>query len=244
MHAVLFFAFFQAAPPTEFPLRAECSNDAAVITSVGRAEPINIVSSLAGDGPTCYHVRLDRGSKSVVGYIIGAEHPSILAFERERAILQARESVPVPAAQTAPPIEEPVHPAYFDNFSGVDAAGNPISLARMKGKVFLVTFWSPAVKRSRQDLASLGDLVGEYGARGLTAIGIAMDSNASRISGVLDDTPVTWPQFPDRIGLAAKYGVDRNSATTFVLDESHRIIAVSPRRDELAKIVRTHLEAK
>ena len=78
---------------------------------------------------------------------------------------------------------------------------------------------------------------------GLAAVGISMDSNASRIGEALDDRTPNWPQIPDRTGLAAQYHVNPKSGETFVLDANHRVVAAGPMGPEIEKAVRQLLAA-
>jgi hypothetical protein len=125
----------------------------------------------------------------------------------------------------------------FDNFSGIDAAGNQFNFSNVAGKVILVTFWPPQSKAARRELMILAGLGDDHKRQGLTGIGISMNANSARTLGALDDTGMDWPQIPDRMGLARKYNVDPNAVTTLVLDSSHRIVASGLRGAELEKKV-------
>jgi peroxiredoxin len=97
--------------------------------------------------------------------------------------------------------------------------------------------------RSRYELSSIQPLYNELHRSGLAAVGVSMDPNPQRMSQVLDDTNFTWPQVPDRSGLAAQYHVNPRAGETFVLDASHRVVAAGPMGPEIEKAVRQLLAA-
>ena len=71
--------------------------------------------------------------------------PSETSRERRasaRNLLTASPAKPVAAAAAEQ------KPAYFDDFTALDAAGNRFSLARFQGQAILVSFWSPKNKAS------------------------------------------------------------------------------------------------
>jgi hypothetical protein len=86
-------------------------------------------------------------------------------------------------------------------------------------------------------------LYSQFHKKGLAAVGISMDPNANRIDPALDDRSPTWPQMPDRSGLAAQYNVDARSGKTFVLDASHRVVAAGPMGPDIEKAIRQLLAA-
>jgi len=54
----------------------------------------------------------------------------------------------------------------------------------------------------------------------------------------LDDIILSYPQIPDRGGLAARYQVDPRAGKTFVLDSSRRIVFAGAVGPEMEKAVR------
>ena len=118
-----------------------------------------------------------------------------------------------------------------------------VSLSGMKGRVIVVSFWSPKSGQSQSQLTSLLPVYNQLHNRGLAAVGISMDRDASKILAGLDDVTVGWPQIADRSGLAERYGVNAKVGKTFVLDSSHRVVASGPMGPELEKTIRKMLAA-
>ena len=107
----------------------------------------------------------------------------------------------------------------------------------------MVAFWSPTGGHAEQQMLSAMRLYDEFHRSGLAAVGISMDPNPNRISTALDDVSPSWPQMPDRSGLASRYNVDPRGGKIFVLDASHRIVAAGPMGPEIEKAVRDLLAA-
>jgi hypothetical protein len=84
--------------------------------------------------------------------------------------------------------------------------------------------------------------LGQDKPRGLRAVGISADPNTSHTRDAVDDMPMSWPQIPDRTGLAKKYGADPKAGTTLVLDSSHHIVAAGLAGPQLEQKVRQLLD--
>ena len=206
--------------------------------------------ALAGEEKTCYKITVTRAGQNLTGYVLGDALPVIVAFERDRAAFakaaaeaEARRLLepPPPAKAVEKEPVKPVDPLIsteFEDFSGRDNKGKPISLSGLNGRVTLVTFWSPTSRTSQNELMHVMPLYNQFRRDGLAAVGVSMDPNANRISDALDDLTPSWPQMPDRTGLAAHYKVDPRAGKTFVLDSSHRIVAAGPMGPEIEKAVR------
>ena len=232
------------------PLRSGCSSDDALIASVEPGDRVEVQSALAGEGPTCYRIRVIGAGRDLTGYVLGESLPAIQSFvdrrERisERAAVEdarrAREAALTRQALTVQPGDsaDPLISKQFEDFTGKDSMGRPLSLSGLKGKVTLVTFWSPQSPSAL--LQELG-LYNRFHKEGLAAVGVCTNPRAD-ISEALDDITVPWPQMPDRGGLAARYNVDPRAGKTFVLDENHRIVAAGPMGPEIDKAVRGLLE--
>jgi peroxiredoxin len=251
MHALLLLALLQAAPAGE-PLRSGCSADAPQIGSVGPGDRVAVQSALAGEGPTCYKIDVIRPGQSLTGYVIGESLPAIQDFvdgrerisaesareeaRRAREAELARTRASVQAAATEP--TDPLVSTQFADFAGRDVNGRPVSLASLKGRATVVTFWKPGSARSVADLEHELPLYNQFHKSGLAAVGVSMDPRPDRINEVLDDITLPWPQMPDQSGLAARYGVDPKAGKTFVLDADHRIVAAGPMGPEIDKAIR------
>jgi peroxiredoxin len=245
---LLFAALLQNPALAEYRLLSGCSNDDPVVATIGADTSIRVRFAMAGGSAACYAVTAAIRGNPVEGFILGGGLPAIAAFEQERKaavpiILAApAETQTAKTVLAAPLLAAPRNLPYFDDFSGLDAVGKRFSLARLRGKAILVCFWSPGSRASRHELTSLVPLYDEFHNSGLDAVGIGLDSNANRILRSLDESGVTWPQIPDRLGLARKYQVDPTAPTTFLLDRDRRIRGVGLRGNELAAAVKELLK--
>jgi peroxiredoxin len=250
MHTILLFAFLQAPAAVE-PLRSGCSTDDQQIATVSAIDSVQVQMALAGEEPrTCYKVSLIQAGQTLTGYVLGESLPAVAAFvrlrekqSREATEAQARIALAPKNGDKAAKAADPNLPSHFEDFSWRDFKGKTGSLSSLGGRVTLVTFWPPANMRSRYELSSIQPLYNELHRSGLAAVGVSMDPNPQRMSQVLDDTNFTWPQVPDRSGLAAQYHVNPRAGETFVLDASHRVVAAGPMGPEIEKAVRQLLAA-
>ena len=152
----LLLAWLPAAPQAE-ALRSGCATDDRQLAVLGAEDQVEVNQALAGYAQTCYKVTVTRTGQGGTqkGYLLGETHPAVAEFVRRRqeigaASLEAQARyvppppTPKPAAsdkgQSAGPAPEP---EVFQAFSGRDMNGKAVSLAGMRGRVTLVTFWSP-----------------------------------------------------------------------------------------------------
>jgi len=228
--------------PADVALVENCSEAPAVIAQITSADRVTVLSSLAGGAQSCYKVRIIRAGVPVEGYVIGPALAAIEKFEADHGAARRSALAAIPVAAVPASSEAATKPppfARFQDFSAVDATGHRFQLSRLQSKkVILVTFWSPRSRDSLRNLKALAALHDEYSLRGLAAVGISTERSASRLSGFLDDTGVSWPQIPDRANLAATYNVDPASGTTFVLDSQLNVVAASADPKEVAEAAR------
>ncbi len=254
MHALLLLAFLQAAAGGE-PLRSGCSPDDEQIAAIAAGDRVQVEMSLAGEDKTCYKIRVTRPGQNLTGYVLGETLPAVAEFvrRREKASVESTEaearlarvsSAKPAAADPAKPPVDPLISRQFEDFSGRDPSGKAVSLSGLKGRAVLVTFWSPKSANSMGQLTSIQVLYQKLHSAGLAAVGVSVDPNPYHISEALDDITLTWPQIPDRAGLAAHYQVNAKAGKTFVLDSSHRIVAAGTMGPELEKTVRDLLVEK
>jgi hypothetical protein len=256
MHALLLFAFLQAAAPPGEPLRSGCLPDTGQLATVGPNDPVEVLSSVAGWDAPCYKVTVSRQSGNLTGYVVGNSLPALAEFRRQRekasaaaSEVEARLALDQAAAAPKPAGSEPKQPqdpavsTHFKDFSGRDSRGKFISFAGLGGRATLVTFWSPKSPQSQTELLRAMPLYYQFSKKGLVAVGISMDPRGNRIDDALGDQAPAWPQMPDQSGLAAQYHVDPREGKTFLLDASHNIVAAGAMGPEMEKAVRQLLAA-
>lgn len=253
MHTLILLAFLQSPPAVE-PVRSGCSRDTQEIASVGQSDRVKVEMAMAGEDETCYKITLVRPEGSLTGYVLGESLPAVAAFVRRREKI-SEESAAAEArlllARSAPNAteKEPSKPAdpflstHFEDFSGRDANGKFVNLAGLRGRVILVSFWSPKSAHSQSQLTGVMPLYNQFHRSGLAAVGVSMDPNPNHILAGLDDVSPAWPQIADGSGLAARYNVDPKAGKTFVLDASHHVVAAGEMGPEMEKTIRQLLAA-
>lgn len=253
IRVLLLLAAVQTALAAE-PLRSGCSSDDQQTSSIGPGERLRIDMALAGDSQTCYKVTIFRPGGNVTGYVLGESLPAVADFvrHRERASQEAAKAearaVPVPAPKSdkdGEPIKssDPLVSTQFADFTAHDLRGKQVSLSSLKGRVTVVTFWSPANQRSMSQLESVMPLYNQLHSSGLAAVGVSMDPRPYRISQALDDVTLPFVQVTDPGGLAARYQVDPQAGKTFVLDANHRVVAAGPMGPDIVSAVHQLLGA-
>jgi peroxiredoxin len=254
MHTLLILAFLQVGSAGE-PLRSGCSLDNNQLATIGPSSQVKVLLAVAGWDAPCYKITVTGSGENLTGYVLGNALPAIREFEgqRQKASAAAAESearlalARAAAAQKSAEKEpdkpkDPVISTRFGEFSGRDSRGKPVSLSGLKGRVTVVTFWSPKNPASQDDLMRVMPLYSQFHKGGLAAVGISMDPNGNQIDPALDDRTPSWPQMPDRSGLAAQYHVSA-TGKTFVLDSSHHVVAAGPMGPELDKVIRQLMAA-
>jgi hypothetical protein len=245
--SVLLLLLLAQALPTAPALRSGCSQADEELVRLKPEDALKVQGSVAGGEQTCYKVILTRDGKDTTGYLLGETTLAVTDFVRERERIrkealeaQARANVDAaaskPAADTSQPLPAGV-PPVFDEFSGRDTNGKPVSLSGIGGKVILVTFWSPQSKASTRQLVALQSLYSQLKNSGLRAIGISSDPRSGYIAEALDDVVPAFPQIPDRYGLTKRYA-DGKPGMTLVLDSSHHIVAAGLTGAALEKKIR------
>jgi peroxiredoxin len=255
MHTLVVLAFLQLASAGE-PLRSGCSPENSQLAAVGPGDQVKVLSAVGGWDTPCYKIAVTRERENLTGYVLGNDLPAIRDFERQRETasaaateVEARLALAQAAATRKSAVTEPDKPkdplisTQFEDFSGLDSRGKAVSLSGLKGRVTIVTFWSPKSVASQDQLMRVMPLYSQLHNSGLAAVGVSMDPNGNRIGEALDDRSPNWPQIPDRSGLAAQYHVNPRSGETFVLDASHRVVAAGPMGPEIEKAVRQLLAA-
>jgi peroxiredoxin len=130
--------------------------------------------------------------------------------------------------------------AVFPDFNEKDLSGEPLSVARFKGKVVLVDFWATWCGPCVGELPNVLKTYKDHHAKGFEIIGISLDQDKQKLETFIKDKEMTWPQYFDGKGwqskLAGKYGINSIPAT-YLLDKDGKIIAKGLRGDALEKAV-------
>ena len=242
MYPFLFLAaFLQSPEPRQgVPIVEDCEEPSRVVGTLHAGDALRVRSAIAGAPQTCYAVTAVVDGRPLNGYLLGGGLPAIQEFERQR-----RAATPI--GEAAPPkdpaAQEEKPRVVFPDFSAVDLNGNNVSLKQLKAKVIAVCFWSPSSKPSQGELKAVASLYDEFQGQGLEAIAISLDPRLERISGSLDDFSTSFPNVPDRFGLARKYNVS-NVPQTFLLNQKREIMATGLHGTELRNAVSQMIKQK
>ena len=116
----------------------------------------------------------------------------------------------------------------FPDFNEKDLAGEPLSIARFKGKVVLVDFWATWCGPCREELPNVLAAYKKYHDKGFEIIGVSLDQDENTLKSFIKEKGMVWPQYFDGQGwgskLGQKYGID-SIPMTFLLDQEGKIVA-------------------
>ena len=128
----------------------------------------------------------------------------------------------------------------FPDFSEMDLAGKPLSVAGFKGKVLLVDFWATWCGPCIRELPSVKKTYEKHQGKGFDIVGISLDSDKDKLTGFLEKNSMPWRQYFDGQGwknkLAQQYGINSIPAT-YLLDATGKVIAKNLRGPDLEAAV-------
>jgi thiol-disulfide isomerase/thioredoxin len=128
----------------------------------------------------------------------------------------------------------------FPDFAEKDLQGNPLSVAKYKGKLVLVDFWATWCGPCVGELPSVIKAYNKHHADGFEIIGISLDMDEQKLKSFLKTKEIPWAQYFDGKGwqnkLAAKYGIQSVPAT-FLLDGDGKIIGQDLRGEALEEVL-------
>jgi len=135
----------------------------------------------------------------------------------------------------------------FPDFQETDVAGQPLSLAKFKGKVVLVDFWATWCGPCVAELPNVLAAYQKYHDKGFEIVGISLDKDKAALDKFTKEKAMTWAQRFDGKGWDSefihKYGITSIPAT-FLLDQEGKIIAADLRGPALEAELAKRLEGK
>jgi len=102
--------------------------------------------------------------------------------------------------------------------SGKDLDGNPLSLAKLKGKVVIVDFWASWCAPCKEEMPVLERLKSKYGKYGLAIVGVSVDGDAGKAGKFLRDLKVTFPSIHDASHAIAERYRPKKMPTSILID--------------------------
>ncbi|HEY2144489.1 MAG TPA: TlpA disulfide reductase family protein [Steroidobacteraceae bacterium] len=104
----------------------------------------------------------------------------------------------------------PVVPTRLPDFALNDLAGKSIPISTWSGKSLVINFWATWCAPCRHEVPLLKSLASEWGARGLTVVGIAVDYK-DKVQEFASQFKIDYPLLigeQDALDVAAKFGMD------------------------------------
>ena len=149
---------------------------------------------------------------------VAAQVPPILAnIER----VEAKQEASRKAAEAMMPGKP------FPDFNEKDINGQPLSIAKYKGKVVLVDFWATWCGPCMMELPNVLSTYAKYHSKGFEIVGISLDKDIQGLKDFIKSKEMTWAQYCDgqvwESKLALNYGV-MGIPATWLLDAQGKII--------------------
>lgn len=139
--------------------------------------------------------------------------------------------------------------ATFPDFAEKDTAGQPLSVARFKGKVVLVDFWATWCQPCLMAMPAVIKTYQQYHAQGFEIIGVSLDreGDGEKLAKFTKEHDMPWPQFFDgqywNNKLAVQYGISA-IPHSYLIDGTGKIIGVNLMGEDLPTAVAKAVVAK
>ena len=111
-------------------------------------------------------------------------------------------------------------------FARPDLKGQPISLARLRGKVVLLNFWASWCGPCLTEMPEFMNWQRRFAAQGLQVVGISMDDDAASARKLAEKLKVDYPIAMGDPKLGQRFGGVLGLPLTFLIDRKGEVRAV------------------
>jgi peroxiredoxin len=129
-------------------------------------------------------------------------------------------------------------------FTGTLLDGDPVSLADLRGRVVVMTFWTTRCIICRHEMPQLDRVAGQYNSRDVAFLALTTE-NQQQVTAYLKRNPFSLQVVPDSFGTLLKYAdrdrhgnVNIGYPAFFVLDREGRVQHRSSGYDKIAPLDR------
>lgn len=117
------------------------------------------------------------------------------------------------------------------DISGVDPAGQPLSLHQVAGKVVLVNFWATWCAPCMAELPALERLHKGLSGQGFTVVGVAVNDSLENIREAVAQNGITYPVLIDEKGKSKRLFELKGFPESFVLDAHKKVMIITDPAD-------------
>ena len=115
---------------------------------------------------------------------------------------------------------------HAPSFALPTAAGDSVSLERMRGRVVYVDFWASWCGPCRRSFPWMNEMQRRYGDKGLSIVAINVDKKRADATRFLSETPAEFTVVYDAPGaIPAAYAV-KGMPSSYLIDTSGNVVAV------------------
>jgi thiol-disulfide isomerase/thioredoxin len=110
---------------------------------------------------------------------------------------------------------------------GKAVTGESVDLAKLKGKVVLVHYWTTLSEPCKVALAQLKEVQAKYGKDGFTLVGVSLDNDGQDLVTYLKRNRLPWPQLFEPGGLDSRYASEMGIIllpTMILIDDKGKVV--------------------
>jgi peroxiredoxin len=130
---------------------------------------------------------------------------------------------------------------------GKAVTGESVDLAKLRGKVVLIHYWTTQSEPCKVALAQLKEVQAKYGKDGFTLVGVSLDSEGQDLVNYLKRNRLPWPQLFEPGGLDSRYASEMGIIllpTMILIDDKGKVVNRGIDITEVDTEVRKLLEGK